>query len=297
MRLIVSESKTLNQLIIETQQGLGDCIFHRPFIKELIKTYQVYLKTPFTEIYQDLDIKFIKDSSRLRTQDKNIKRSKVEFVKAPNAQIINPKYSSAHLATGNIVDGLKKGYGIAPKEYDLPNFERITRDKPICVVRPASIRNEWLSLARNPLAEYIYEASKQAMADYHVISVADIDGVNEMALEPMPMAHEYYNKGELNTAELIGLIQSADLVIGGVGFIVPMCISAKIDLYCILGGNGGYNHPNKITHETMDLSKVTFCYPDNYCMCTKMTHKCDKHITNFSHKFKAYLDARKTAIN
>lgn len=109
MRLIVSESKTLNQLIIETQQGLGDCIFHRPFIKELIKTYQVYLKTPFTEIYQDLDIKFIKDSSRLRTQDKNIKRSKVEFVKAPNAQIINPKYSSAHLATGNIVDGQKNG--------------------------------------------------------------------------------------------------------------------------------------------------------------------------------------------
>lgn len=62
------------------------------------------------------------------------------------------------------------------------------------------------------------------------------------------------------------------------------------------GGNGGYNHPDKITDSMMDLSKITFEYPDNYCMCTDMRHKCNKQISNFNDKFKAYLDARKTAI-
>lgn len=284
-------------MIIETQHGLGDNVYHRAFVKELCKQYNVYLKTPFTEIYQDLNVKFIKASTSLRTQAKNINRSKVEFVNLPKAQLIAPKYNAVHLIRSNMIDGLAQGYGFKPDTFDMPKFDKIKRDKPICIIRPATIRKEWPAISRNPLPEYIYEASKQAMADYHVISIADIDDANEIGLQPLPIAHEYYNKGELSAIELIGMIQSADLVIGGVGFIVPMCIASNINLFCILGGNGMYNHPNKITHLSMDLRKATFCYPDNYCMCTDMKHKCNKTISNFSKKFKAYLDARKTTIN
>lgn len=286
----------MKPLVIETQQGLGDNCYHRAFVKELIKTNKVYLKTPFTEVYQDLDVRFVKDSSRLRTQNKNIQRSKVNFVSMPPARVIQPKYTGVHLANGNMVQGLELSYGIKAQSFDLPKFTKIKRDKPICVIRPASIRKEWMAVSRNPLAEYLHEASLQLMKDYHVISVADIDNIAEHGLQPMPVAHEYFNKGELDTSQLIGLIQSADLVVGGVGFIVPMCIASKVNLFCILGGNGAYNHPDKITHEAMDLSKVTFCYPDNYCMCTDMRHQCNKTITNFKDKFKAYLDAKRNPV-
>jgi hypothetical protein len=293
--LSVLESKKLKPLIIETQYGLGDNVYHRAFVKSLCNQYEVYLKTPFTEIYKDLPVKFIKANTSLRTQAKNIKRSKVEFVNAPIAKNIAPKYNSVHLIRSNIIDGLSHGYGIKPDTFDIPKFDKIKRDKPICIVRPATIRTEWSAISRNPLAEYIHEASRQAMADYHVISIADIDNINEVGLSPLPVAHEYYNEGQLDASELIGMIQSADLVIGGVGFIVPMCIAAKVNLICILGGNGGYNHPSKITDPRMDLSKVDFIQPDNYCMCTDMRHKCNKTISNFTEKLKGCLHDRSVA--
>jgi hypothetical protein len=286
----------MQPIIIETQHGLGDNIYSRAFVKQMCQHREVYLQTPFTEVYQDLPVKFIKCNSVLRTQSKNIKRSKVEFVPRPSAVTITPKYNAVHLARSNMFEGMSQAFGVKPLDVDLPKFQsHIKSDKPICVIRPATVRNEWLAVSRNAMPEYIHEASLAVLDDYYVVSVADIDNENEYGCEPLPKAHLYLNAGELTASELIGLIQSADLVIGGVGFIVPMCIAAKVNLICILGGNGGYNHPSKITDVRMDLSKVDFIQPDNYCMCTDMRHKCNKTISNFTEKLKGCLHDRSVA--
>jgi hypothetical protein len=286
----------LKPLIIETQHGLGDNIYSRAFVKRMCEHYDVFLKTPFTEVYHDLNLKFIKCTSALRTQNKNIQRSEVDFVSRPSAMTVSPRYTAVHLTRSNMFEGMSQAFGVKPHDVDLPKFEcPIQADKPICVIRPATLRKEWFAASRNPDAEYIYQASLMLMDDYYVVSVADIDGINEHGCEPMPKAHLYLNGGELSTSQLIGLIQGADLVVGGVGFIVPMCIASKVDLFCILGGNGGYNHPSKITDPRMDLSKAHFCEPDNYCMCTNMKHNCNKTISNFNDKFRAYLDDKRTS--
>jgi hypothetical protein len=54
------------------------------------------------------------------------------------------------------------------------------------VVRPVSLRREWTSDSRNPLPEYVATAVESLRDDFVVISVADLDGMQEWALEPLP---------------------------------------------------------------------------------------------------------------
>ena len=280
-------------MIIRTQKGLGDNIYQRPFIKAITKKCEVYLKTPWPQLYSDLPVKFIKDNTNLRTQNKNLQRSDLseQYVPEENIATIEPRYVGEDLKRGiNMVEGLIKSYKIDPETFDLPKFDtiKINSKKPICVIRPATIRNEWIAASRNPNPEYLLLASRILMKTHYVISVADIDDFNEIGVNPLPEAHLYLNKGELKMEELLGLIQKADLVVGGVGFIVPACIASKTKLFCILGGNGGYNSPEIITDKRMDLSKVYFAKPDNFCKCTSAIHNCDKRISNFEEKLKEF---------
>lgn len=283
----------MEKLLIETQKGLGDNIYARPFIKAKAEHYDLYLKTPFPQIYSDLNVKFVKAFTTLRTQTKNIGRTSVDYVQNPRCPILFPHYTAEQVRYVNMFKALGAVFGCKAKSFDLPKFSHkldIPKDKPLCIVRPVTVRKEWVAMSRNPDPKYIHEASALALKDYHVISIADIDVVNEYALNPMPMAHEHYNSGQLPIEAVLALIQQADLVIGGVGFIVPTCIATKTNLFCVLGGNGGLNAPQKITDESMDLSKVHFSIPDYFCMCPMAKHMCNKTISNFKTEFKGYLD-------
>jgi len=119
--------------------------------------------------------------------------------------------------------------------------------------------------------------------------VADLQDGEEEALYPLPYADATLHEGELTTRELLALVRKADIVVGGVGWIVPACIAYGTRLFCILGGTGMYNAPERITHSSMDLSQVYFARPDNYCMCNVMQHKCDKRITNLKGMFDEFI--------
>lgn len=283
----------MKKLLVKTQLGLGDNIYQRPFIKSLAKTHELYLQTPWPQLYSDLPVKFVRQDTILRTQNKNLQRQDLQskFVSIQNVATIEPRYVGEDLKRGiTMFEGLAKAYKVEPDTFDLPSFKtiKVNTKKPICVIRPATIRNEWIAASRNPNPEYLLLASRILMKTHYVISVADIDDFNEIGVNPLPEAHLYLNKGELKMEELLGLIQKADLVVGGVGFIVPACIASKTKLFCILGGNGGYNSPEIITDKRMDLSKVYFAKPDNFCKCTSAIHNCDKRISNFEEKLKAF---------
>ena len=253
----------------------------------MCKSYDVYLRTPFMEVYEGLPVKFVKPTSHLRTQRKAIERSKRKYHELPpHVPSIAPRYTGEQLRRMNMIEALQQSYRQIPEPLDLPKFKSpITSDKPICVVRPATIRTEWNAASRNADPQYIYEAIEVLRKTHYIVSVADLEVGAEYALEPLPYADLTLHNGELTTRELLGLIREADCVVGGVGFIVPVCIAYKTRLYCILGGNGAYNHPSKITHLSMDLSRVTFFTPDNFCMCNSASHHCDKHITDFKNAF------------
>jgi hypothetical protein len=274
-------------------KGLGDNIYQRAFIKNLVKTNDVYLATPWPEIYEDLPVKFLAMQTPLRTQAKNLAKQDREYFIRPDAGAINPSYNGIGLKRVNIVQNMASKFGIQPTDFDLPHFDcpidLKSIKKPICVVRPVTLRTEWLASARNPEPAYIFDVINRIKSHYFVVSVADILPPQEIALNPLPHADLTFHAGELNVKQLLGLIQAAKLVVGGVGWIVPACIATKTPLFCILGGNGMFNAPHKITDECMDLSRITFATPDKFCMCDRMQHKCNKTISNLSEQLNVFL--------
>lgn len=284
-------------------RGLGDNIYVRAFIKTLIANGDdVFIRTPWPELFEDYQsVHFLKDDTALRTQAKNVRRQDAMrwVVEPAQCRRISPSYGVPCLRDGSIVDAMERSFLVPPSGWDLPAFPRMVRDKPIAVIRPVTERREWWNSARGPLPAYVAHVSASLMATHHVISVADIVPNVEWLIGEAPPAHERFHAGELDVRQLLGLIQSADVVVGGVGWIVPACASTGVPLFCILGGQGGHNAPDKVTHSSMDLRYVRFARPNRYCLCESMRHACNKTITNIAGQWAQFrrecLDVRHSA--
>ena len=61
-------------VLIRGMYGLGDNCYSRPFVRAATARYQVWLDTPWPELYQDLDLRFVRGTRKLRTQLANMAR-------------------------------------------------------------------------------------------------------------------------------------------------------------------------------------------------------------------------------
>jgi hypothetical protein len=265
-------------MIIHSMKGLGDNVYQRAFIKALPKP--VYLDTPWPEIYAGIEgVHFIRPQTTLRTQAKNIARHNswtMPPTRQPTRQI--------HYGTEGIIPGMTACFGVAPGAFDLPPLPPSPEQGKYVVVRPATVRSEWRADTRNPDPEYIYRAAWEArLAGYRVISVADLQEGQEwlVGCAPFPADVEYH-KGELPVEQLLSLVANAAAVIGGIGWLVPAAIAAKVPALIICGGQGGYNAPELITPKGQ--SNITFAVPDNFCRCRLKQHNCDKRISDYDSK-------------
>lgn len=269
--------------------GLGDCIYQRAFIREL--NGNVFLTTPWPQLYSDLPNVFpVEKPTRLRTHTKNIISQPLEtwHVAPACERHIRVHYHHGKLALGkvSIMEAMRGCFSVKPKIFDLPKFDRLPIKTPYVVVRPATVRKEWKNIARNPMEKYISEAVEILREiGLRTVSVADLKDGEEWC-DDLPRCDENFNHGELSLEKMLGLIQGAALVVGGVGWIVPAAIAARVPLITILGGNGGHNAPSKILGVPMNVKRTHFIMPDNYCMCEDKEHNCDKHISNFRKLFK-----------
>lgn len=263
-------------MIIHSMRGLGDNLFQRPFIKALPKP--VYLDTPWPELYQDIpDVHFIRPVTPLRTQSKNIARHST-WTMPPGRQ---PARHVRYGAEG-IIPGMIASFGVMPGAFDLPPLPPSPESGRYVVVRPATVRSEWRADTRNPDPAYIWQAAHEAKSrGYRVISVADLQEGAEWAVEPLPYADVRYHHGELPVEQLLSLVANASAVIGGIGWLVPAALAARVPAWIICGGQGGFNSPKQICP---DGSTITFAVPDNFCMCKLKQHGCDKRISNYDAK-------------
>ena len=260
-------------MLIKGMMGLGDNIYSRAFVKNYPGAY---LETPWPEIYHDLDVKFVRPATQLRTQSKNVRRNTV-WHRAPVGRTLSIKYG--HMP---IIDGLRASFRCEPKEFDLPDFGPTPVLGRYVVVRPVTVRAEWRADSRNPLPEYVFRAAEAARtAGYTVVSVADLEDRREWAVGELPPADIRFHAGELHVGELMSLTQNAVALIGGIGWIVPAAIATKVPALIVCGGQGGWNAPGRITDPIMELSHIEFMIPDNFCMCREKTHDCDKTISQF----------------
>ncbi|MNR03245.1 hypothetical protein D3C85_1191310 [compost metagenome] len=103
----------------------------------------------------------------------------------------------------------------------------------------------------------------------------------------MPPADVRYHKGELPVEQLLALVKGAAAVIGGIGWLVPAALAARVPAWVICGGQGGFNSPHQICPPG---STITFAVPDNFCRCKLKQHNCDKRISNYDQQLTAWAD-------
>jgi hypothetical protein len=266
--------------------GLGDNIFSRPFVRAATAQYEVYLETPWPELYADLAIKFVRGGRKLRTQQKNMARQPADRW-SPRLRMREIKVSYFDLATRSIINSLEHRWAALkvafnPALFDLPDMgpSPVKSKRPIAVIRPVTVRTEWRNEARNPRPEYIAALAAELMTTHTVVAVADLAPGQEWAVGELPPAHRYFVHGELAVRELLALVRDADIVIGGIGWIVPAGLALKVKTFVVLGGHGGHNAPEKITDPRLDLSRIGFAVPEAFCRCTNMLHNCDKRIVD-----------------
>jgi hypothetical protein len=283
-------------LLIRGMWGLGDNIFSRPFVRAATQQYEIYLETPWPQVYADLDIKFVRGSRRLRTQQKNMAQYSQEVWSQPPRQAKELKIGYFDLAARSIIRAMEWRWALLGVKFDpalfaLPDMgsSPIVSEPPIAVVRPVTVRREWRNEARNPRPEYVAMLSGALMATHTVVAVADLAPGEEWAVGELPPAHHYFLHGELAVRELLALVRDADIVIGGVGWIVPAALALKVKTFVVLGGHGGHNAPEKITDPRLDLSRIGFAVPEKFCRCTSMLHNCDKRIADPLGQFLRWL--------
>jgi hypothetical protein len=284
--------------------GLGDNIFARPFVRAQMAHFEsVRLRTSWPEVFEDIPgLSFVRPQTRLRTQLKNVLRRDVaesawrcEPPVGPEWAVARVSYGHADLVARGIVRSIERRLPLrrAPLHFDLPDFRAFEPGlgvgRPLAVVRPVTVRAEWRNEARNPLPEYI-AAIAQTLAQTHtVVSVADIADGAEWLVGEAPPATVRYHKGELDVRALLGLVQVADIVVGGVGWIVPAGIAAGVKTFVVHGGHGQHNAPTVITDPRMNLSKFGFALPPEFHQCHKMLcPSCNKTIPNLAEQWNRF---------
>lgn len=264
-------------MIIHGMLGLGDNLYERAFIKALPKP--VYLSTPWPSLFSDIPgVHFIRPQTTLRTQGKNIARH-TNWILPPGRQ---PTRQIRYGAEG-IIPGMTACFGVAPAEFDLPPLPPSPVEGRYVVVRPVTVRSEWRADTRNPGQGYVTKAALEAIRrGYKVVSVADLQDGAEWLTEDAPPANVVYHKGELPVEQLLALVKGAAAVIGGIGWLVPAALCAKVPAWIVCGGQGGYNAPELITPKGQ--TNITFAVPDNFCRCRLKQHTCNKEIKNYDAK-------------
>lgn len=287
----LSMGGALRPIVIRGMQGLGDSIYQRAFVKRFPGAY---IETSWPELYSDLDVKPVRPRTRLRTQTKNAERWEAWHSHPSTAREVRIGYGARDLSSGSILDAMCRQFGVEPSALDLsPLPSPISPGRPYAIVRPVTERREWHNSARNPRPEYVAQSADEMRSrGIFVVSVADLAADEEWLVGDPPSADLVIHGGELGIKELMGAVQHASVVVGGVGWIVPASIAAGTPLYVIHGGHGGHNHRSRITAPWMDLSKTGWAEPRRFCMCTDMRHNCEKTIDGFADNFRTWLDGQ-----
>ena len=294
----------MNRVLVECMQGIGDQIYSRPFVRLLARENEVYIKTVLPSLYSDIPgLRFLDPGiPSYRTQLKSFASTEVDFVKPVRFhRKINWHYGRIELKKQGIVSHLTEAFGFEPGidiQFNLPCWDQADRiidnmiytSKKIAVVRPATIRKEWICSSRNANPDYINWCARMLKdAGYYVISIADCAIDEEWIDGEEPPADLKLHKGELGLIGTLSLLKRADIVVGGSGFIIPGTVSAQTNLFVIFGGRGEYDNPHKVFDLRMNMKKIGWAIPENFCRCNRMEHDCDKTIKNLDDQFFRFM--------
>lgn len=281
-------------VIIEGMKGLGDNVYQRAVVRRL--DGPVYLATPWPQLYADLPhirpVRPLRHGLRTQLENELATPSTSWWDRPDEAPRLTIRYGDDTARRGlTMLQGMERGLQGegGPLVCDLPSTASWPRHRrPLAIIRPVTLRTEWLNSARAPDPAYIAQLAGRLMESHHVIALGHIAEGQEWLVGDMPPCHEAVMHGELGVLDLVALFRRADVVVAGVGWALPMAVATGTRAYTVLGGNGGPNRPAIITDPRLDTSRLGWAVPSRFCLCHDKRHGCDKRMADPVPGFEAW---------
>lgn len=276
--------------VVQGMKAIGDCLFQRPYVRQLAQEHdEVYLGTPWPQLYCDLEnVRPCRSETRLLLGKKNA----LSWYHGPWHEM--PERADRIVKVHN-VDGspvrIGESFGspvsLPPECPDIPTIAS-ARKKPIAVVRPPTKRVDWDSENREPHSFHICEAAEELVLTHHVVLVS---GPSEEVIGRVPVHHTSHFDGTLSFEAFMVLIASAEILVAGIGSMVPLAIALRKKALIVVGGRGATCSVSSVCHPDWQ-HKITFVHPDPYCRdCADPRHRCNKIVPNFSDHLREFLSS------
>ncbi len=239
-------------LLVHGMHGMGDNLHQRAIMRELARSNDVWLETPWPCLYGDLGIHLIRPETRLRTQAKNAAREADRFDPGPapsGARTLRVSYPPESVRRcGSVLAAMSEQCRVPVGDFRLPvPDDWLARadalisswgtDKPILIYRPLVERTEWGGCAaRNPDRDAYKAVFDAIRPQFFVVSVADLKKGQEWMTSHAISADAQYHAGELDVEVLAGLFRRAALVYTAPGFAVVLAQAVGTPVVSIFGG-------------------------------------------------------------
>jgi SAM-dependent methyltransferase len=291
-------------LVIDGMYGIGDNLHQRAIVRELMKRYDVWLKTCHIDLYWDLTalgLKLLFKPTRLRAQAKTIARENGRYLwPGPPREAMGKKiwYNKPDIDKhGSILESMFGEFGMKPThpDFTLPIksewrkrarelIEQWKPNKPVMIYRPIVTRREWDGRSRNP-DPAAYEAIYKAIRDqFFVISIADLSPHLEWIEGPEQSADIKLHQGELDFPTMAALFSEASLVMSPAGFAPVLAQATRVPGITVYGGRESFRTTQRAGAH---LAPTLGIDPIKPCDCHSANHACDKRIDIDAAKAKA----------
>lgn len=256
-------------MIIQTQQGIGDCLYLRPVLKWM-NMRDIILVTPWPQVFWDLPVRTAPPNSDmlLRTQRHNAERYQhyTDKYQTPNIQL------SYNLRNGSIIHNYcEQLLGQQPTWFDNIfsvnplwvkwTMERLKIDKSICLVRPNTIRREWPCPARNPNPQYLQDAVDVNLNKYYTISMFNTKEGEEWQTHKLIVDQEY-NQWPIEI--VFGMFHLAEYIICSPSFWSALAMAMNKPTLIIYGAHESHY---AINDHRVYCDKVHYIEPEPFDTC------------------------------
>jgi hypothetical protein len=258
-------------MTVSTMHGLGDSLYLRPVLKWFPEQRIINLLTPWPQVFHDFkNVRIcLPQLTNLRTQTANMLKH-IELFNPSMPPNIRLTYD---LQKNNIMHSYFDClYPAQPSWVDMsfPVKDEwiqlakglIKNDKPICLIRPNTLRREWMSHARNCKNEYLQLFINKYAHKYHFVTLASIDGHREWYEHDLTGIHQKIENIDIETT--FGLFKIADVIVTAPCFWLPLGMSLNSKMLVLYGAH--FSHWD-INDKRIKAPNLVFVEPTPFERC------------------------------
>lgn len=280
-----------NAIRIRMYQGFGDNLYLRGHIGGLIeKGCRVWIDTPYPELFEGEGVHYLRQKGFYRFAGKEADSVHFEQGRDNYGRTIDVYYAYGEMGTTKTIT---QAYDLF-NTFEQRHFELAVKDKwveeakvvleahgldlskPFTLIKPPTIRDEWVNVSRNPEPSAWNLAQRFAVRNSEqTVSLAYIDDGVEHYDCQAPEGVTARIESHVSYRGIIGIFALAEKIIATPSFAIPLSLALKKPAFIIYGGSV----PNsQLVDSRMDTSNYHFIEPQPFCQCHKLDHECGKEI-------------------